>query len=99
MTTPEQQDKIRALAQKIWEEAGRPDGQADAHWEEAERRLATPEPPMQSEATLPGDTRTMSSGNKPGVVKDGETRHAPFDPDHYKPASSDPVSSQRPKPR
>ena len=36
--TPTHQE-IAALAQRIYEEEGRPEGQAEAHWHEAERRL------------------------------------------------------------
>jgi hypothetical protein len=32
-------EEIAAFAQRIYEEEGRPEGQADAHWHEAERRL------------------------------------------------------------
>ncbi len=32
-------EEITALAQQIYEEEGRPDGQSEAHWHEAERRL------------------------------------------------------------
>lgn len=31
--------RIRAEAHRIWEERGRPDGEAEQHWHEAERRI------------------------------------------------------------
>jgi hypothetical protein len=33
------EEEIRRRANKIWEEAGKPDGQDRAHWERAERDL------------------------------------------------------------
>jgi hypothetical protein len=29
-------DRIRALAHKLWEQEGRPEGRADIHWRQAE---------------------------------------------------------------
>lgn len=33
------EDRVRARAHAIWEAAGRPEGQAEAHWHEARRAL------------------------------------------------------------
>lgn len=33
---PEQIERVRTLAHQLWEEEGRPDGRADAHWLKAE---------------------------------------------------------------
>jgi hypothetical protein len=33
------EERVRQRAHKIWEEAGRPDGQHDAHWEQACREI------------------------------------------------------------
>jgi hypothetical protein len=33
------QEDIAAVAQQIWEEEGRPDGQAERHWEQAREFL------------------------------------------------------------
>jgi hypothetical protein len=33
------EERVRQRAHKIWEEAGRPDGQHDAHWEQARREI------------------------------------------------------------
>lgn len=32
-------EKIRARAEQLWEEQGRPDGQAEVHWRRAEREV------------------------------------------------------------
>jgi Protein of unknown function (DUF2934) len=34
-TKPEIEDRIRTLAYQMWEDEGRPDGRAEAHWEKA----------------------------------------------------------------
>jgi hypothetical protein len=39
--TEEVQNRIRLAAYGIWEEEGKPDGRADDHWQEAERRTRT----------------------------------------------------------
>ncbi|HYD98562.1 MAG TPA: DUF2934 domain-containing protein [Alphaproteobacteria bacterium] len=33
------EDRIRERAYQLWEEAGRPDGAHDQHWEEARRQI------------------------------------------------------------
>ena len=35
-------EDIRALAHKLWEEEGRPEGQAEIHWQRAYELLAQP---------------------------------------------------------
>jgi hypothetical protein len=32
-------ERVRQRAHEIWEKAGRPDGQHDAHWEQARREV------------------------------------------------------------
>ena len=36
---PGQQDSLEALAYQLWEQAGRPEGQAARFWKEAEERI------------------------------------------------------------
>lgn len=36
----QQEDKLRELAYKLWEEAGRPSGRQEEFWQQAEERLA-----------------------------------------------------------
>jgi hypothetical protein len=38
MSDPKE-EKIRAIAHRIWEEAGRPSDQADLHWEMAKKEV------------------------------------------------------------
>jgi hypothetical protein len=33
------EERVRQRAHEIWEEAGRPDGQHEAHWEQAAREI------------------------------------------------------------
>jgi hypothetical protein len=42
------EERVRQRAHKIWEEAGRPDGQQDTHWEQAHREIEAEdgEPPL-----------------------------------------------------
>lgn len=35
-------EQIRILAHRLWEQEGRPEGRAEAHWLQAERILAEP---------------------------------------------------------
>src|SRR6478735_5632050 len=39
-TNPPDRGKIAARAEQIWEQEGRPDGQADNHWRRAEEELS-----------------------------------------------------------
>jgi len=39
---PAPDEDIRALAHKMWEEEGRPEGQAEIHWQRAYMALAKP---------------------------------------------------------
>ena len=36
---PEQQGSLEALAYRLWEQAGRPEGQSERFWMEAEERI------------------------------------------------------------
>jgi hypothetical protein len=37
------EERVRKRAYEIWEKAGRPDGQHDAHWEQARREIEAEE--------------------------------------------------------
>jgi len=41
--TSANQDQVAALAHKFWEDAGRPEGEAESHWFRAVETLAVPE--------------------------------------------------------
>ena len=38
------EDSIRAAAHSIWEAEGRPEGQAEIHWQRASESVAAPKP-------------------------------------------------------
>ncbi len=84
MATPQDFQRIRDRAYRIWEQEGRPDGRDAAHWEEAERQLREPDAPP-SEATLApglepdaysrgGDAREGSHQDTPGRAKSASSR-------------------------
>lgn len=56
--------KMREQAHAIWEREGRPEGQAERHWAQAEEELrgdaapAAPEAASEPEASAPPDTHT-----------------------------------------
>jgi hypothetical protein len=64
MSVP-REEKIRAIAHRIWEEAGRPSDQADLHWEMAEKEVDEAE--RAQEAHLGGTDELPVLKNKPVV--------------------------------
>lgn len=44
------EDEIRALAHRLWQEDGCPDGRASEHWRRAEERLSTSGPSSPADA-------------------------------------------------
>ena len=69
---PPSDDDIRALAHKMWEEEGRPEGQAEIHWQRAYMALAKPakaakpaSKPAAKKAAKPAAPRTKASKAKP----------------------------------
>jgi hypothetical protein len=65
---------IRELAYRIWEQRGRPEGQADEDWFEAERRLSSggappikvPNPPEDEITRVPREPPKVGSRDAPG---------------------------------
>jgi hypothetical protein len=45
------EDRVRTLAYRLWEEAGRPHGRGDEFWHAAERQIASRPAPDQPPAT------------------------------------------------
>jgi hypothetical protein len=41
MPSEEREQRIRELAQALWEQEGRPEGQAERHWQMAEKAAGT----------------------------------------------------------
>ena len=59
--TPASEAEIRALAHKLWEEDGRPEGQADAHWQRALEALSKPAKAPAKAAVKKAPTKTSKS--------------------------------------
>lgn len=58
---------IRDLAYRIWEEAGRPHGEDERHWDEAQRRYAaaaTAETPLSDEDAAKAAAKAVSRARK-----------------------------------
>ena len=65
---PASDEDIRALAHKMWEEEGRPEGQAEIHWQRAYMALAKPAKPDKAPskpAAKKSKSPTKSSKAKP----------------------------------
>jgi hypothetical protein len=56
----EREERIRRRAHQIWEEAGRPEGKAQEHWERAAQDLDREDAEIQREGI---------AGEKPGVKR------------------------------
>ena len=59
--------KIRRRAHELWEQEGRPEGRADAHWERAAQDLDREDADIQCEG---------AAGEKPGVRPQGDADFA-----------------------
>jgi len=67
MNTPPEFHRISLLAYQIWESEGCPEGRADDHWREAERRVREEMPPSvdDSAAELQGDVAKLDGDFSP----------------------------------
>jgi hypothetical protein len=66
------EDRIRAKAHQLWEEAGRPDSEADSHWMKAARLIDAEQHKSKDkkETTGPGvDIAPASEGNSLGDIR------------------------------
>jgi hypothetical protein len=61
--------RIRQRAHQIWEQSGRPDGQHESHWAQAERELAAD-----------GRAPAASEGNDPSVDMPGSDSVGSLEP-------------------
>lgn len=76
--TADHDDAVRARAHQLWEEEGRPEGQADRHWFTARESLAVEE--SQDDTLLPIETGTKpepiealeNAGEFPTLTDQGE---------------------------
>jgi hypothetical protein len=64
------EDRIRAKAHELWEEAGRPEGRADAHWLKAARLIDADQHKEKTTKRGPGvDIAPASEGNSLGDIR------------------------------
>ena len=64
------EDRIRAKAQELWEEAGRPEGQADEHWLKAARLIDADQHKDKQTRNGPGvDIAPAAEGNSLGDIR------------------------------
>lgn len=70
------EDRIRAKARELWEEAGRPEGKADDHWMKAARLIDADQHKSKKDSRAPGvDIAPASEGNSLGDIRPaGPTR-------------------------
>ena len=55
MDVPATEEQIRALAYRLWEEAGSPEGRADEFWAQARQQLGTDIEPTQDAESRSAD--------------------------------------------
>jgi len=66
----DREDRIRAKAHQLWEEAGRPEGESDAHWLKAARLIDAEQHKVKKTRTGPGvDIAPASEGNSLGDIR------------------------------
>jgi hypothetical protein len=58
--------RLRELAYEVWEEAGRPAGQEERHWSEAEKRYATEQQSARPSGKAPAQPRSTAKKDKTG---------------------------------
>jgi hypothetical protein len=64
------EDRIRAKAHELWEEAGRPGGQADEHWLKAARLIDADQHKTKKTKSGPGvDIAPAAEGNSLGDIR------------------------------
>ena len=64
------EDRIRAKARELWEEAGRPEGQADEHWLKAARLIDADQHKTKKDQHGPGvDIAPAAEGNSLGDIR------------------------------
>jgi hypothetical protein len=64
------EDRIRAKAHALWEEAGRPGDQADEHWFKAARLIDAEQHKSKTDKSGPGvDIAPASEGNSHGDIR------------------------------
>ena len=76
--TDDRQDRIRQRAHEIWEQAGRPEGAHQEHWEQATAEVdgaaAKPKKSTKKTAAKPAKSAAKPKAAKPAAAKSGKAK-------------------------
>ena len=75
--TDDRQDRIRQRAHEIWEQAGRPEGAHQEHWEQATAEIdgaAKPKKAAKKADAKPAKAAAKPKAAKPAVAKSGKAK-------------------------
>ncbi|WP_192248768.1 DUF2934 domain-containing protein [Mesorhizobium caraganae] len=76
--TDDRQDRIRQRAHEIWEQAGRPEGAHQEHWEQATAEIdgaaAKPKKTAKKAAAKPVTAAAKPKAAKPAAAKSGKAK-------------------------
>ncbi|TRC94031.1 DUF2934 domain-containing protein [Mesorhizobium sp. WSM4303] len=76
--TDDRQDRIRQRAHEIWEQAGRPEGAHQEHWEQATAEIdgapAKPKKAAKKAAAKPVKANAKPKAAKPAAAKSGKAK-------------------------
>lgn len=76
--TDDRQDRIRQRAHEIWEQAGRPEGAHQEHWEQATAEIdgaaAKPKTTAKKAAAKPIKAAAKPKAAKPAAAKSGKAK-------------------------
>jgi hypothetical protein len=76
--TDDRQDRIRQRAHEIWEQAGRPEGAHQEHWEQAPAEIdgavAKPKKTAKKAAAKPVKADAKPKAAKPAAAKSGKAK-------------------------
>jgi hypothetical protein len=76
--TDDRQDRIRQRAHEIWEQAGRPEGAHQEHWEQATAEVdgaaAKPKKVAKKVAAKPAKADAKPKAAKPAAAKSGKAK-------------------------
>jgi len=76
--TDDRQDRIRQRAHEIWEQAGRPEGAHQEHWEQATAEIdgatAKPKKTAKKAAAKPVKPDAKPKAAKPAAAKSGKAK-------------------------
>ena len=72
--TDDRQDRIRQRAHEIWEQAGRPEGAHQEHWEQATAEIDGAAAKPKKAAAKPVKAAAKPKAAKPAAAKSGKAK-------------------------